>query len=259
MLGVNKPPNGTLLDFSHPRTGGLVGYYVMNEGRGSRVNDISLNPAPGTATNFTMSPSSTSNWVGSYLGGCLAFDGSDDYVAIGTIPKLNLREFTLTAWINSTTVSVGTKQVISDSDSLGNNYLYGLEINRTAGRVSLLTSGAVLTGTRAISANTWYFIAGTRRGTDPNWTLSVYVNGALDITSTFSNALHAQQVAAIGRLGNGANHQFSGKIDEVRVYNRVLSLSEIQSLYTNPHSDFLNSFPKRFFKPNLQRTYASII
>jgi hypothetical protein len=263
MIGFNKPPIGSMLDFTHPMTVGLVGYYAMNELRGTRVNDLSLRPAPGTATNFAMSPSTTSNWGGSPFGGGLLFDGTDDHINIGaSIPKFNLNELTITAWIKPSTISSGTRQIVSDSDNGGNNARYTFEINRTAGKLSALVNGATFilaTGATSLSTSKWQFVACTRSGIDPSWTLKLYLNGIEDGSATGTQALQTQNTLAIGRLGAGAFHLFSGGIDEVRIYNRVLTVAEIKALSTSPHLDFLTTSPKKFYIPARTRVYATII
>ena len=40
---ILKPPLGTQLNYSHPLSQGLVGYWLMNEGSGNQLNDLSLN------------------------------------------------------------------------------------------------------------------------------------------------------------------------------------------------------------------------
>lgn len=80
-------------------------------------------------------------------------------------------------------------------------------------------------GASSLPINTWSHLVATWDGT----TFRVYVNG----TQVSSKALGQAIVATTNPLRIGGNstwgEYFSGKIDEVRVYNRALSQAEIQA------------------------------
>ena len=62
--------------------------------------------------------------------------------------------------------------------------------------------------------------------------LSVYVNGALDGSIAVSGAIDTTSYPLF--IGSRANENvlpFSGKIDDIRMYNHALSSGEIDSLY----------------------------
>jgi len=69
--------------------------------------------------------------------------------------------------------------------------------------------------------------------TDSTNTLRIYVDGALVTTAT--KALEADNAAHVATVGNhNGNNPFSGVLDEVRIYTRVLTLAEIQADRTTP-------------------------
>ena len=57
---------------------------------------------------------------------------------------------------------------------------------------------------------------------------------------------------SIGRWGNWIQAYFSGSIDEVAIYNRALSLSEIQGIYNSGIGRHLNKYP--IDKPTIEPT-----
>ena len=121
-----------------------------------------------------------------------------------------------------------------DLSSGGTQAQWGLEINRTAAKVSVLGngSGAVLTGGTSLTTGTWFHIGFTRSGTASNWTYTIYVNGVSDGTITTTTNPDAQQGAAIGRLGSYNGGYFNGEIDEVAIFNYPLSARQIkQDIY----------------------------
>ncbi|MEO5955285.1 MAG: LamG domain-containing protein, partial [Nitrospiraceae bacterium] len=90
-------------------------------------------------------------------------------------------------------------------------------------------TGDTLAGT--IADTNWHHVAVTF--TDSTNTLQIYLDGALATTAT--KALEADGVGHLVTLGNlqGTN-AFSGTLDEVRIYNRVLTLAEIQADRATP-------------------------
>jgi hypothetical protein len=79
-------------------------------------------------------------------------------------------------------------------------------------------------GTAALPLNAWTHLAATYDGT----TLRLYVNG----TQVGSRSVAGSIVTTTGALRIGGNtvwgEWFKGRLDEVRIYNRPLSQSEIQ-------------------------------
>jgi PKD repeat protein len=79
-----------------------------------------------------------------------------------------------------------------------------------------------------IPTNEWTHVAGTYDGAS----VKIYVNGRLEDTRSFNEPLALNnEPFSIGRSSYGNNY-FPGKLDEVRVYNRSLSSTEISELYS---------------------------
>jgi len=72
----HKPMLGQQVDRSHPCAKGLVGFWLMNEGTGNRIQDLSGNRITGTLVADT-------HFVPGKFGSALGFDGTGDYVSIG--------------------------------------------------------------------------------------------------------------------------------------------------------------------------------
>ncbi len=88
--------------------------------------------------------------------------------------------------------------------------------------------------TGQVPLNVWTHVAIVRTGA----TLSFYLNGALSSstspmdTSPFRNGTNSLRVGGQGR--GGANRYFPGRIDEVRIYNRALTVVELQTDMNTP-------------------------
>ncbi|HYF51869.1 MAG TPA: LamG domain-containing protein, partial [Planctomycetota bacterium] len=93
-------------------------------------------------------------------------------------------------------------------------------------------TGLTLTGQTKIQPSQWYHVAGVFDPAGPK--LLLYVNGVKEGEMAAKAAeLNVRRMPL--RIGDdaGTNSRLKGAIDEVRVYNRVLTEAEIQSLATS--------------------------
>lgn len=188
------------------------------------------------ATNPPTLSDSVSPVFGSGNARSLNFDGTNDYLNCGTsISQTGV--FTACAWINSDTVTVGTRDIFSNSGS-STQQNYCLELNRTAAKLSVVWGDVIiLTSNTALSAGTWYHVAIVRTGSTGAWALTIYVNGVAD--GTVSGVTTNPSALAGSRTTIGAYYQaggtpyvlfFDGLIDGVRIFNRALTVSELAYL-----------------------------
>jgi chitodextrinase len=206
----------------------LVTAYGMNEGTSTTLTDASGTGHTGTLVNGPL-------WVASQAtyGQALSFDGVDDAVSVANPGTYNFgtADFTIELWVKRNALGGGQRHLFSKCAATawasGCKELYFDANNR-------LTFGSFSTGDTfagTITDTNWHHIALTF--TDSTNTLRMYVDGALITTAT--KALEADIATHIVTLGNlhGSN-PFSGLLDEVRIYNRVLTLTEIQTDRATP-------------------------
>jgi hypothetical protein len=95
-----------------------------------------------------------------------------------------------------------------------------------AARNSLLSSVS-------LSANQWYHIVRNVRGAND---MDLYINGVRDNSAAYDGSATTINYSGpnpMGMIGTAFSSQyFNGKIDDFRTYNRVLSATEISSLYS---------------------------
>jgi hypothetical protein len=200
---------------STPVPGSLVAAYSFNEGSGTTVHDASGNSHTGTLQGGT-------SWAtsGKY-GKALSFNGTNAYVNIPNSSLLQLRTaMTLEAWVNPTKLTGVWRDVIYK----GNDNYY-LEADSTSGKpATRATTGGSLLGTSSPAVNTWTHLTGTYDGA----TLRFYVNG-VQVSSRAQTGAITISTNALQIGGDSIYGQyFSGIVDEVRVYSRALSATEIQ-------------------------------
>src|SRR5678810_542555 len=242
---------------------GLVGRWGMNEGSGIVIANSVVGGAAGTFS--TVNPV----WVSGFNqsdptnNASVDFNGVHDYISFGAAPSLNTTApastgFTLEAWIkiegNGVATSTGTGGVTavpivakgrseSDASGLNMNYFLGItasdalvaDFEEASGSSTGLNHPISGSGTGAtIARNVWTHVAVTYNIATGVWNL--YKNGvnagALDITDGIIPENISRQYASIGSALNSTGAPagfFNGKIDEVRIWNRPLSPSEIST------------------------------
>ena len=200
---------------------GLVAAYTFSEGSGASTADASGGGKVGTISGATWTP-------GGKFGNALSFDGVNDSVAVADAAALDLTSgMTIEAWVYPTALSGWRTVVLKEAT---NGLAYSLYANgntpmRPAGYVNRGSGDVAVTGTSALPLNTWSHLAVTYGGGN----FRLYVNGtqvgALALTGNIRTTTGALRIG-----GNSVwNEWFAGRLDEVRIYNRALTQSEIQA------------------------------
>lgn len=152
------------------------------------------------------------------------FAGSNSsYVAVRHSPELNIvTSFTIEAWVNPVNVTSPSFQIILQKRGAGAD---GYTLYLSNGRVAIRT-GAVtrLTGTGVIPNNEWTHIAGTFNSATN--TFNTYINGFSDAGIVVAGAAPPANTDSVW-IGKGNNDPFRGKMDEVRIWNRILTPTEV--------------------------------
>ena len=176
-----------------------------------------------------------------------SFDGSNDYVDLNGMGNLT-GSFTITAWIYADTTNSGSRILIDDQNN-SNGYGFSLGdpgngklrfYSRAVNPISVDTANVV------ISSGQWYHVAAVHNASSK--TRQIFVDGAavaLDSGSAISTYTGTwgtdSGAASIGGENNASaegnsNFRFNGNIDEVRVYNGVLSAAEIAAVMAETHT-----------------------
>jgi hypothetical protein len=159
------------------------------------------------------------------FGSALSFDGINDWVTVDDHATLDLSSgMTLEAWVKPSALSGWRTTLIKETAS---GLAYALYAHDNGPRpAAYIHIGGDLTtpGSAALPTNAWTHLATTYDGSR----LRLFVNG-VETSTTVSGSI--EQSAHPLRIGGNAvwGEYFSGLIDEVRVYNRALSATEIQA------------------------------
>ena len=196
-------------------TNGLVGYWKMDESSGTVAHDSSgygLNGTTDTAGTFAWQP------AGGKIKGCLYNYTSNQPVTIPSNQLINFTgDFTIALWINvpmnDHNVLAWKSTVPIGQGTAGEGYGLGM---MSAHAQAFLDNQAWM-GTLNIPVNQWVHLAMAKSAT----TLTLYVNGVADNPISVPAAQTATNSPVI-LAGHG--------LDDVRLYNRALSASEIQTV-----------------------------
>jgi len=170
----------------------------------------------------------------------LYFDGIDDCVAVGSMQSEITTTYTVEAWINSETVSVGAgdfatygRTIFGSSTTLEKPMWVSLVGNQIWVRSFGSNDPQIQYTISGMTVDTWYHIAvsATRSGT-----VRLYVNG-LPVASASAGTQYVwNNIFTIGDLRPGRLLAWWGAIDDVRVWNDIRSDAEILANYDVPLS-----------------------
>ena len=239
-FGISRPSNNL----------GLVGYWtfdgkdtIWTSDTTATTLDKSGNGTTGTLTNMIRTINPAVGKIGQGLG----FDGVNDYVNIPSAPSLNA-PYTISLWFYPRVFGVQQGLVdfaynTSNSPSLylhANNRL-DMEAFNTVGFRSF--SNKVFT--TADLNKWWHVVAIVSSSTDPTqW--KFYINGidnGLDSSDSYGSYRAPSTAWALGSIYNNA-HFFNGFMDDVRIYNRSLTQTDVTQLYNIGASNKTATSPK---------------
>jgi parallel beta-helix repeat protein len=202
-------------------TPGLVAHWKFDEGSGTTASDASGNGNSGTLVNGPV-------WTAGKVGKALSFDGINDNVTVADSNSLDLTSsFTLSAWVNPASTFTDFRSILIKNYKY---YIYA-SVAGYCGDGSPLggfseTTDRTLCQPSPLPVNTWTHLAVTYNGS----TLTLYRDGVAVATSNASGA-PSPTTGTLQIGGSQFGEYFKGLIDEVRIHNKALSATEIQTVY----------------------------
>jgi hypothetical protein len=203
-----------------------VGYWKMDEGNGNSFVD---NSAKGN--NAAILNPSGINWTSGKIGQSAVFSGNlGAYGSVPHNPSIDITDqITITAWIRPNAIE--NKGILTKLNGDGyelrifSDGKLEFRINRaSAGTTYKLTSK----GNYVADGKTWTHVAVTFNGTNS----TIYINGSQDNSQTYQTTkiISTDGNLTIGSVGAG--NRWNGLLDEIRLYDRALTPSEILNIYT---------------------------
>jgi peptidoglycan hydrolase-like protein with peptidoglycan-binding domain len=208
---------------------GLVAHYTFDEGSGATAGD-SAGSNTGTLVNGP-------TWVAGRIGGGIQFDGVDDSVTAGSPVVLSpsTGDFSISMWLKLSELPAFGDTLIDDSQTASSDdfKIYTSTSNRFAGQFR--DGATTVSANDAVDAlvstvNKWKHYVLLRSGTS----VFFYRDGVLINSSSNAGLVDIDTDGSfnftIGSAVTGGSSSIPGTIDDVRVYNRALSATEITQL-----------------------------
>ena len=201
----------------------LVGWWKLDDGSGTVASDSS-HAFKGDNGKLVGKP----KWAKGGKGGALQFNGNQ-YVSLGNILQGSYPEISIAGWVkhgSSQWQNIVERSVWDNPDGIG------LLMDYNGKSVSFGHYAIVCATSKAnVQNDQWHHVAGTMRQSGSDYVYSIYVDGKLDNTATNATGLTATQHGwAIGARYDGT-WGYRGLVEDVRIYDRALSDSEIQAIY----------------------------
>lgn len=164
----------------------------------------------------------------------LHFDGTDDYIQTTYPGVLGNAPRTVEAWIKLPTTTSGENLIVDWGSDNVNGGRFTVRINNVSGlyKLRVENKGGGVNGTVTLSDGNWHHIAVTYDNSLSTNKYKLYVDGNLDTQgdiSTATNTVSLTNMIIGRRLVASYGGFFNGSIDEVRVWDKALTLAEIQA------------------------------
>ncbi len=218
----------------------LIGCWLMNEGTGDRVFDLSGNGNIGTFGSGAARPV----WQRGKSGSSVYFDGGDNI----SCPSLGALSLPLTIVSSIKRSATGVWDPIFVTHEVDDNYYGAALIIQSSDTVWLQYGDGdgntqfdrnTKNGASSLAVNRWYTIAGVIRGQN---NMDIYLDG-IDDGGSYSGAATTMDTSSgepvFGRWSALSTDPYlTGNIEYVYLFNRALSASEIALLYREPFCMF---------------------
>jgi len=223
-----KPRFGrTRLIPDHPINRDLKTLLLLNEGAASIAHDLSPQ-----GNHFTLNSMEPADWVTRGVN----IDGSPEYLSISSA-VVTAYPFTVCCWFEADDVTTATT-LFSVNDSSSANTQAAIMIGQAGGdpvSVMVRTGGgfAQANTTTSPAVNKHHFAVGVF---ESNTSRLAYLDAGGLGTNSSARAVGSYDTTEIGRLGDSSpGAHFNGRIEQIRIVNRVLAAEVVQQLNYDEH------------------------
>ncbi|MGH7195632.1 MAG: LamG domain-containing protein [Candidatus Saccharimonadales bacterium] len=206
---------------------GLVGYWPLN----GNAKDSTPYADNGTINGATLTDDRKGTPNSAY-----SFNGTSNYIDLGNPSTAQLNTGSLSIWFK--TADAGSNyRAVFDKTEVYSIFLYNNQLSIYDWSSSALRDSGI-----NLPDNQWHNVVETFQSGVNNGT-KLYVDGQLVYTTSYTTVIQGYPLT-IGQ--NSSAQQFAGTMDDARLYNRILSPSEIKNLY-NDYNSQIKLHPPRDF------------
>jgi hypothetical protein len=205
-------------------TEGLIAFYPFN----GNADDQSGNGNHGVVSGATLTTDRKGESISAY-----SFDGLNDGISISGF-NLNPESFTISLWFFARTDGdANSKELLQRSNPLDkNDWCWNLSWHKKNGPSKVYSgirnnNGLAADSLESASKNKWNHVIMTWDGN----TKKIYINGLLKKNHYLPGSINYNNKSGLYIGYDSETGYFNGNIDDIRIYNRVLSLEEMEKLY----------------------------
>lgn len=201
---------------------GLVGYWPMDESGGTETYDASANTDNGALVGAP-------TWSSGKIGSALTFNGASQYVDLGDPSALQGSTMTVEAWIKTSTTS-GAMEIVNKDAA------FDMEVNYSSLAIYDPSTGNVCSSGVNVADGNWHQVAVSYNSGVTNGSV-IYIDGIQKKTCTWS-PINQTGSLTIGAAYSGGSFSggFIGSIDQLKIFNRLLSPAEVAAEYAAQNS-----------------------
>jgi len=293
VLNKIQSVNSLRYDDLYPQPTNLIGFYKFDETEGTQVIDHStFTTNESNITSYVNTNGILNNfnietcWVAGVINNSLLFNGQNNYVfientsgnALNTVLETGSHQLSISLWINipSEIVTGVNYTLISNGGDLNIPGTYLLNVSDINSNGTIVFTSNVTThdpsnvdiifdiglqGSTLLNDTNWHHIVETVSISNSNCSISMYIDGVLENSvvtpGDITASLHGSYKTYFGSSDGNMNY-YRGNMDELRIYNSILTTSEITQLYTygNPNLPGKGSL---FLSPNANATHNQSI
>lgn len=209
----------------------MVAWFPFDENTGNVAGNKMSIANQGTMNGAT--------WGSGKVSNALSFPGSNSAVQANDYPAINFGtgDFSIDAWIRlpNTAAGQGIKTIVDKRNGTliqnTTGYLFFINNGKLALQLMPLGSNFQYYSTTTLPVGSWVHVAVTV-DRDDSLGIKFYLNGTLAGTANPTNRQGNLSNPSPLRIGKQANSSFfNGGIDEVQLFNRVLTITEIAAIF----------------------------
>jgi len=204
-------------------TSGLVGHWTFD---GADISGTQVYDKSPQGTNTGTSSGGVTKVMGK-LGQAMKFNGSTGNTSISSVMGLSTADVTISHWVKLPSLSTKGQFV-----RVGGNYGYGTGVGTNTydanGNNLIMLFGGIrwIPTSYNFTDTKWHYITMTINSAGVP---AIYVDGIYINSYSGTSATAPDDTTYIGREATG--RYFNGSIDDVRIYSRALSATEVRQLY----------------------------
>lgn len=205
---------------------GLIAHYLFD----SNPQDTSGHNLHGTVYGATLTADRFGNPESAYQ-----FDGVDDYIEVAHNDLLNLTDnFTISLWLKQSEAHAAGYRLVDKITANGTDgYLFDTYDGSTGKKLRFIRGSQGANANTVYSLNEWHHVAVVfSKGVS-----TFYLDGHPDGSGNHSSSIPNNSLSLRIGTSHGSNNEFfKGALDDIRIYNRALSETEVQEVYKLPSS-----------------------